>query len=509
MNTNRPPRLNRGARLALLGAVLLTAAASAVFTHQATAKDGARAADLKLKVDAQPLKREAQLRTSFAPVVKETSHSVVNIFTSTKPRRMEGMPFGGNPMFREFFGDAFRGPGMVMPRQNGLGSGVIVTEDGYILTNNHVVDGADEIKVALNPDGREYDAKVVGRDPKSDIAVLKVEATGLAAIKVANSDEVEVGDVVLAIGNPFGVGQTVTMGIVGGLGRAVPGDAGALEYEDFIQTDAAINPGNSGGALIDVEGRLVGINTAIVSRGGGNNGVGFAVPVNLARNVMESLVEHGRVVRGFLGVNIQNVTPSLASEFGLKEPTGALVTEVSPKGPADKAGLKSGDVVTRFDGRDVRDSRHLKVMVGQTAPNREVRVELLRDGKKREMTIPLRERSGDQELAGRRSGRSPLDGDVGGLQGVVVGDVTDALRQRFDIPENIEGALVTQIDPDSRAADSGLRQGDVIREINRQPVTSAEDAIDAVQKLENARILLKLWRQGGTIFVVVDESRGK
>ncbi len=246
--SNRPQGPRRNARWALLGAVLLATAASAVFTYNATAKDGRRAAELKLRTDPQPLKRDAQLRTSFAPVVKETSHSVVNIFTSTKPRRVEGMPFGGNPLLREFFGDGFRGgPGMIMPRQNGLGSGVIVTEDGYILTNNHVVEGADEIKVALNPDGREYDAKVVGRDPKSDIAVLKVEATGLTAIRVGNSDEVEVGDVTLAIGNPFGVGQTVTMGIVGGLGRAVPGPAGALEYEDFIQTDAAINPGNSGG----------------------------------------------------------------------------------------------------------------------------------------------------------------------------------------------------------------------------------------------------------------------
>ncbi|MBL9138100.1 MAG: DegQ family serine endoprotease [Verrucomicrobiales bacterium] len=505
---NPSSSLNLKARLALLATVLLLAGAGAISTQSARAREDGKAADLKIKVDTEIVKRDAGMRSSFAPIVKSVSPSVVNIFTSTKPRTIEGSPFGSrmNPFFREFFGDQM----MRTPKQNGLGSGVVITEDGYILTNNHVVDGADEIKVALNPDGKEYDAKIVGRDPKSDIAVLKVEATGLTAIRVGDSDQVEVGDVVLAIGNPFGVGQTVTMGIVGGTGRVIPSAGSALEYEDFIQTDAAINPGNSGGALVDAQGRLIGVNTAILSRGGGNNGVGFAVPINLARNVMESLVEHGRVVRGFLGVNIQDVTPALASEFGLKEPSGALIAEVNPKSPADKAGLKSGDVITQFDGREVRDSRHLKLMVSQSAPNREVNVALLRDGKPRKVGVVLKELDDNKEISGlRRRGPSSPAEDTGGLQGVVVSDLTPQLRQQFDIPREIEGALVTNVEEESVAWDSALRPGDVIREINRQPVKDAEQAIELAQDLDKAKILLKVWRNGGNRFVVVDESKEK
>ena len=505
-----PYKLNLRARLALLASVLLLAGAGAVFTQTATAREERKAADLKIKIDNEVVKRDSGMRSSFAPLVKSVAPSVVNIFTTTKPRTIEGSPFSGrmNPFFREFFGD----PGQMMrtPKQNGLGSGVILTEDGYILTNNHVVDGADEIKVALNPDGKEYDAKIVGRDPKSDIAVLKVEASGLTAIRVGDSDQVEVGDVVLAIGNPFGVGQTVTMGIVGGTGRVIPSAGQALEYEDFIQTDAAINPGNSGGALVDGQGRLIGVNTAILSRGGGNNGVGFAVPINLARNVMENLVEHGRVIRGFLGVNIQDVTPALASEFGLKESSGALVAEVNPKSPADKAGLKSGDVITQFDGREVRDSRHLKLMVSQSAPNREVSVALLRDGKPKKVGVVLKELDDNKEMSGlRRRNPSNQAEDSGGLQGVVVSDLTPQLRQQFEIPREIEGALVTNVDEESAAWESALRPGDVIREINKQPVKDAEQAIELAQDLDKAKILLKVWRNGGNRFVVVDESKEK
>ena len=504
-------------RLALLGGVLLLTAAGIVATQNASAKEGAtRAKDLKLRVDEQPAKRDMQLRTSFAPMIKEVSPSVVSVFTSTKPKRIEGMPgspFGGNPFFREFFGDGGRGA-LMTPRQNGLGSGVIVTEDGYILTNNHVVDGADQVKVALNPDGREHDATVVGRDPKSDIAVLKIDATGLSPMKLGNSDQVEVGDVVLAIGNPLGVGQSVTMGIVGATSRAVFGRASGLEYEDFIQTDAAINQGNSGGALVDAQGRLVGINTAILSRSGGNIGIGFAVPVNLARSVMGSLVEHGRVVRGFLGVNIQDVTPALAGEFGLKEPVGALVAEVTPRSPAEKAGIRSGDVITRIDDQEIRDSRHLKLTVGQLAPDHEVKVSVLRDGKSKTLDVVLKELPDNPGPGGLRRGQNPRNPggpavDTGGLQGVVVSDLTPQTRQQSDVPRDLQGALVTDVDEDSAAWEAGLRPGDVIREINRRPVRDAEEAIAASQELENARILLRVWRDGGNRFVMVDESRRK
>jgi serine protease Do len=504
------------ARFALLAAVVLLAGAGAFFNQKAGAREDGKAKDLKLEVDPQPPKRDTELRASFAEVIKKVSPSVVSISTTTKPRRVDGGPgFGGGPggslppFFREFFGEGAPGSGRswMTPRQNGLGSGVILTRDGYLLTNNHVIDGADVIKVALNPDGKEYEAKIVGRDPKSDLAVLKIEAEGLTPLLLGDSDQVEVGDVVLAIGNPFGVGQSVTMGIVGATSRAVFGRQSGLEYEDFIQTDAAINPGNSGGALVDSQGRLIGVNTAIVSRGGGNNGVGFAVPVNLARSVMESLVEHGRVIRGFLGVNIQDVTPGLATEFGLKEPSGALVAEVTPRSPAEKAGLKSGDVITQFDGREIKDSRHLKLLVGQTRPDHEVDVAVLREGKPRKLQVVLKELTDDRASSGlRRGGPRQGPADVGGLQGVLVGDLTPQSRQQLGIPRDVQGAVVNDVDEDSAAWEAGLRPGDLIREINRRPIRDAEEAIEAAQDLENARILLKVWRDGGNRFVVVDES---
>ncbi|MGE3308820.1 MAG: DegQ family serine endoprotease [Limisphaerales bacterium] len=507
--------LSRGARAALLGAVLLAAVAGVVFTQAAGAREnntGYKARDLKLNLDSKPAQPAVELRASFAPVIKGVSPSVVNVFTSTKPRRIEGnpSPFGGNPFFREFFGDPGSGMGRSFqtPRQEGLGSGVILTEDGFILTNNHVVEGADSIKVALNPDGKEYDAEVVGRDPKSDLAVIKISADGLAAIPVGDSDRVEVGDVVLAVGNPFGVGQTVTMGIVGATSRAVFGRPMGLEYEDFIQTDAAINPGNSGGALVDAAGRLIGINTAIMSRGGGNNGVGFAVPINLARSVMESIVEHGRVVRGFLGVNIQDVTPAMAKAFSLKESEGALVADITPKSPAEKAGIEPGDVVIQFDGREVRDSRHLKLMVGQTPPEKEVTLSLLRDGKPQNLDVVLRELPEDGGLASlRRGGPRSAASDTGGLQGVVVSDVNAQMRQQFGLSGSVRGAVVTDVDEESAAWKGGLRPGDVLVEINRQPVRDAESAIEIAQSLENSLIRLRVWRDGANRFVVVDETK--
>src|SRR5688572_14256896 len=304
-------------------------------------RGAAKLSPVRLTVDSKPVSRQGPTVTSFAPVVKKVIPSVVQVTVSSKPKKIPSMDFPDHPLFRRFFGDDFAPErNFRAPRQHGMGSGVIVSKDGYLLTNNHVVDNADEVKVILN-DGREFTAKVVGKDPKTDIAVLKIDAKDLPAIPVADSDQSEVGDLVLAVGNPFGVGQTVTMGMVSATGR---GNLG-LDYEDFIQTDAAINPGNSGGALVDAEGRLIGINTAILSRSGGNQGIGFAVPVNLARTVMESLIKDGRVVRGFMGVNIQDLTPELAKGFDLDRTSGVVVADVTPNSPAAKAGLKSGDIV--------------------------------------------------------------------------------------------------------------------------------------------------------------------
>ncbi len=387
-----------------------------------------------------------------------------------------------------------------MPTQHGIGSGVIVSKEGYILTNNHVVEDADDLKVSLQ-DGREFTAKVVGRDPKSDVAVIKIQAGNLPHLEMANSDQIEVGDVVLAIGNPYNVGQTVTMGIISGTGRAT---MMGLDYEDFIQTDAAINPGNSGGALVDTEGRLIGINTAIYSRDGGNQGIGFAIPSNLARNVMESLVTNGKVTRGYLGIMPQDVTPALAKEFKLKDEQGALVGDVSPGGPADKAGFKSGDVILEFNGKPISDSRHLRLEVAGTKPGQSVPVKILRDGSTRTLEVAVKELPGSDKIA--KSDSEKTD-NTGTLQGVAVGDLDDQVRHQLNLPDNVKGAVITGVEQGSAAAEAGLKTGDVITEINRQSVAGANDAVRLTEHPKSKTTLLRVWSNGGTHFVVVDESK--
>jgi serine protease Do len=496
-------RLNsRFAALALGGAVVV--AGSAVAFSQKPKGESFTPPT----VDERPIARDTDSHSSFAPVVKKVTPAVVKVFTTTKVHNTSynGMPQGDmDDMLRRFFGDQFQGQqhmprrNMQMPRQEGIGSGVVATKDGYILTNNHVVDGADEVKVALQ-DGREFTAKVIGRDPKTDIAVIKIDAKDLPAVRMADSDKVEVGDVVLAIGNPFGIGQTVTTGIVSATGRA--GTIG-LDYEDFIQTDAAINPGNSGGALVDAEGRLIGINTAILSRSGGNQGIGFAIPVNLARDVMESLIKDGHVTRGYLGVMIQDVTPSLAKEFKLKETTGALVGDVTAKSPAEKAGLESGDLILEFNGKKVTDSRHLKLEVARVQPGESVPVKILRDGSTKTLDVTIKEMPGTEHLAKNDNHK---DDDSGTLNGVTVGDLDNAARQQFDLPSNVKGVVITDVDPNSPAAEAGLKPGDVIQEINRKSVRTAEEAVKMTEKTTDKTTLLRVWREGGSRYVAVDES---
>jgi serine protease Do len=492
------------ARLAIVAAAMLGVGAQFAFQNVLAKEDKAANPAPVVHVDSTPINREGKYTTSLAPVVKKVSPSVVKVYITGKKQEVQVGGMMDDPMLRRFFGDQFRGrrgPGGPGGggREHGLGSGVIVTQDGYILTNNHVVDNADKVKIAMD-DGREFEAKVVGADPKSDLAVLKVEATGLPYIQFADSDKLEVGDTTLAIGNPFGVGQTVTSGIVSALGRATLG----LDYEDFIQTDAAINPGNSGGALVDTEGRLIGINTAILSRTGGNQGIGFAVPVNLAKNVMDQLIQNGRVVRGFLGVNIQDVTPALASKFELKDRKGALVAEVSPKSPAEKAGIKNGDIIVEFNGKKVQDSRHLKLSVGATAPGTETPVKVIRDGKEKTLGLTLKELPGD--LLAKKDAAPSADTDA--LQGVAVMDVDNNVRQQFDLPRTLKGAVVTDVDEESAAYQAGLRPGDVIQEIDRKPVATAEDAVELSKNIKNkASILLRVWSKGASRFLVVDESK--
>ena len=497
-------------RVAVLAGALAVGASGLawIYPSQGT-EERAAVTPVRLSVNEEPVSRDnSRGVTSFAPVVKKVTPSVVKVFVTGKAKNIPttDLPRLEDPFFRRFFGDEFAprrhgGRDLPAPKEHGLGSGVIVTPDGYILTNNHVVENADGVKVALS-DGRELTAKVVGKDPKSDVAVLKVDAKDLPAIDLADSDETEVGDLVLAVGNPFGVGQTVTMGIISAKDR---GNLG-LDYEDFIQTDAAINPGNSGGALVDAEGRLIGINTAILSRSGGNQGIGFAVPANLARTVMEGLVKDGRVVRSYLGVHIQDLTPVLAKEFDLKESSGVVVSDVEPKSPAEKAGFKSGDVITEFNNKRVQDSRHLKLQVAQTRPGTTVPVKVLRDGKTRTIEVAVKELP-SKELASSDSNDKDSNASDS-LNGVAVSELDSSARQQFNVPANVKGALVTDVAPDSAAHEAGLRPGDVIQEINRKPVSSADEAVKLTENAKSKKTLLRVWSQGGSHFVVVDEGAG-
>ena len=453
----------------------------------------------KLKVDERPVARETRPAVSYTSVVKKVAPNVVNIYTARNSRGDGRVPMLDDPIFRRFFG-----PLEGIPRerrQRSLGSGVIVTEDGYILTNNHVVENADEIKVVFADGQQEFSATVVGTDPETDIAVIKVEGKTLPAITTGNSDLLEVGDVVLAIGNPFGVGQTVTEGIVSAKSR---GGMGIVDYEDFIQTDASINPGNSGGGLVDTEGRLVGVNTAILSQSGGNQGIGFAVPINLVRYVMEQIVTEGKVTRGYLGVVLQPVTPELAAEFKLPKPMGALVSDVSPRSPAARAGLKEGDVIIEFNGKKVIDSRSLRLAASQMKPGTEATVKVVRDGKERTFTVTLGELP-NQRLSrtGRPEGRGP-NTEPGFLPGVQIADLDARARSELKVPEEIRGGvLVTDVVPTSPAASAGLRAGDVILEINRKPVSNVNEARKLARDSKGERTLLRVWSDGGTRYVAV------
>jgi serine protease Do len=464
---------------------------------------------LRLQVDDSPPARAGQLSTSFAPIVRKVAPSVVSIFTTrrvTNSPLEEALPWLDDPLYRRWFGgepdDRSGGrPRARSRKEHGLGSGVIVTADGYILSNNHVVEGAEEVKVALADERRQFTARVIGRDQLTDVALLKVDAKDLPALTIADSDKLEVGDVVLALGNPFGVGQSVSHGIVSAVRR---GGLGLEVYEDFIQTDAPINPGNSGGALVDAQGRLVGISTAIATRTGSSAGVGFAVPANMARSVLEKLLKEGRVARGFLGIGIQDLTPELAKEFQAPTSQGALVTSVEPESAAAEAGLKSGDIVVEFAGKPIADSRQLRLLVSQTAPGTKVDLKALRRDKTKSFTVTLKELP--EPTSARHEGRpdEPTD-EV--LKDVAVADLTPASRRQLGIPDRVRGALVSEVAPDSAAYEAGLRPGDVIQEINQKPIRNAEDAVEATRHAPSKRVLLRVWSRGASRFLVVDEGK--
>jgi serine protease Do len=481
----------------LLLITVLTAAFAGGLVLWAGEKTAAHA-PLKLQIDPKPIDRNAPARVSYAAIVKKTSPGVVYVFSSKKVRRSEELnPFFNDPQFRRYFGLPDQ---RQLPReslQQSLGSGVIV--DGYILTNNHVVDGADEVKVAFGEPRKEFAATIVGRDEKADVALLKIDATGLPALTLGDSDQLEVGDTVLATGNPFGIGLTVTHGIVSALGR---GGLGIEDYEDFIQTDAAINPGNSGGALLDSDGRLIGINTAILSRTGGSNGVGFAIPINYVRSLVEQLVAGGRVNRGFLGVTTQVLSAELAKQFEVEH--GALVTDVTPDSAAQKAGLQRGDIITRVNDIEINDPRALKLAIGRLAPDAEITVTYVRDGKPATLKAKLGHQ-GAQTLAG--SGESSTGSDEGVLNGVGVSDLTPEARAQLRAPQDLSGAVVTQVDPGSASARAGLQEGDVILELNRKRVHDAAEAVKLSAEIKGPKTLVLFWRDGTRRYLVVDESK--
>lgn len=429
----------------------------------------------------------------FVSLAKKLGPAVVNISTTQVRRTVEQGPgsFESDDPFSQFWERFFggQGPRRGPQRQSGLGSGFVIDRDGTILTNYHVVDGAQKIVVKIS-DGRSFDAKVLGKDQKTDIAIIKIN-TGqdLPAATLGDSDRLEVGEWVMAIGNPFGLDHTVTSGIVSAKGRHI----GAGPYEDFIQTDASINPGNSGGPLINLRGEVVGINTAIFSQSGGNIGIGFAIPTNLVKELLPNLKDNGKVVRGYLGVTIQKVTPDIAESLGMKQSSGALVADVAKAGPAERAGIKTGDVILEFNGKQIKDSGELPLQAARTVPGKQAQLKILRNGK--ELSLPLTV----SELKEREVVAAAESGDLG----LAVQPVTASMAAELGL-ERAEGLVITSIKPDSPADDAGLQRGDVITEINRRPVRNLSDYERAVEKTEKGKSVLFLVRRGeGSLFLAL------
>jgi len=459
-----------------------------------------------------------QINQEQTALAKAVTPAVVMITGTKEVRRSRGEhPYFDEPFFREFFGREFQWPRQWQERF--LGSGAVVSEDGYILTNHHVVDKAKGKKVAvIFADRRELEGRIVGSDSKTEVAVIKVDAKGLPALPWGNSNELQVGEVVFAVGSPFGYSQTLTKGMVSYLGRTGIIDGGK-GYENFIQTDAAINPGNSGGPLVNIRGEIVGVNTAIASASGGFNGVGFAVPSNLARNVVDSLIKHGKVMRPWLGVSLQDLNEGLAKSFGQEGVKGALISDLVKDSPADKAGLQRGDVVVRFGNEEVHDSGHLKYLVGQSPADGSVKVSVLRDGKKKDFVVKLEPQPKDFEsrFGGRQAESEEEEGESetdsardNVLNGISVQNLNKALVDRYDVPSDVEGVLVTDVVPDSVAGEKGLRRGDVIEEVKRQPVKSVADFERIGSKIgEDETVLLAVNRRGMSLFIALTPAQGE
>ena len=477
-------------KFAVISAVALILSAAPLFVRSAGGEGDAVSPGLSGGPAGGPV-------TSYAPIIKRAAPSVVSVFSSKTIDFRRGRAPGRSDPLRRFFGDDGQRPFSHPRKQQGVGSGVIVSADGTILTNHHVIDGADEIQVSLSKGEKKYAATLVGSDPKTDLAVLKIDAKGLPAIKWGEPGRVAVGDIVFAIGNPLGVGQTVTMGIVSALGRS---RVGIVDYEDFIQTDAAVNQGNSGGALIDAQGRLIGINTAILSQTGGSIGIGFAIPIRMAQRVMQSIRTTGKVRRGFLGVVIQDISPEMAEVFGRSDETGAIVAEVSEGSAAAGAGIKKGDVIVEVNGEKVRDSSHLRLRVSQNDPGKRVRFELLRDGKRLTVSAKLGELK--EEAAPAAAGES----DGGSLlRGLALEELSADVRQQIRAPRSLQGVVVSQVHPAAPAA-RALHRGDVIMEINRQRVRNRDEFTRLADPLRDKKaVVLFVWSRGSSRYVTLRE----
>ncbi len=429
---------------------------------------------------------------AMAKVAERVKPAVVNIST-TRTVKAPRMPFLDDPFFRRFFGDGLHAP--QKRKVTNLGSGVIATPDGYILTNNHVIEGAEDILVKL-ADGKEYKGRVIGMDSRTDIAVIKINETNLPTVQWGDSDKLRVGEVVLAVGNPYGLSQTITMGIISALGRS---GIGITDYEDFIQTDAAINPGNSGGALVNIKGELIGINTAIFSVTGGYQGIGFAIPSGMAKNVMDSIVNQGMVVRGWLGVQIQPLTPDIAKQFNLKDEKGVLLVDVVEGGPADKGGLKRGDAIVEYDGKKTDNPFHFKNMVASTKPGKIVEIKIIRNGNLLTAKVTIGELPIEPQIV------APAQFE-NALRGVSVQEVTEEILKRLGITKKIKGVMVNNIEEDSPALGI-LRKGDIIMEVNRKLIANIKEYNDIVSKIERGQDILLLIIRGGSSQYITVASR--